>query len=301
MKKNFLFVAFSAAVLLVSCTEKIPIGVLGGSGEAIIDTNYAAPVESKDTRKMLVEEATGVQCSNCPDGAKVLKQAEEAHPGRVIIVGLHAGNLTSPIRNESQYDFRTDYAKQLMTTYFGGDINKPAAAFDRTTQQGGSASPYFVESRNTWLNIVNQRIAVASMLNLDVTSKYNADSNDFIITVKGAYTASTSKKQNLTIMIIEDSIVDAQDDADGSVIKEYTHMHVLRDMITSYTGNPILSDLSSIEAGRVFIKSFRYKIPPRDPEKGPEWKVENLNVIAFIHNDEGADKEVQQAEEIKLK
>lgn len=294
MKKNFLFVAFSAAVLLVSCTEKIPIGI-GGSGQSIIDTNYSAPVESKDARKVLVEEATGVKCPNCPAGAEILKQAKEANPGRVIVVGLHGGSLTSPIQGESQYDFRTEYALRLIVSYFGGDPNKPAAVFDRTIQ--GAGATYFVDARGTWLNIIDQRIAVASTLNLDVTSKYNADSNDFIITVKGAYTASTSKKQNLTIMITQDSIVDAQDDFDGSVIKEYTHMHVLRDMITSYSGNPILSDLSSIEAGRVFIKSFRYKIPAGKEE---EWKVDHLNVIAFVHNSDD-DKEVQQAEEIKLK
>lgn len=290
MKKNFLFVAFSAVVVLVSCTEKIPIGI-GGSGQAIIDTNYVTTVESKDVRKVLVEEATGVKCPNCPAGAEVLKQAEEANPGRVIVVGLHGGSLTSPIQGESQYDFRTDYALNLIVSYLGGDPNKPAAVFDRTIQ----GTTYFVDARGTWINIIDQRLTKASPLNLDITSTYNADSNDFIITVKGAYTASTSKKQNLTIMITEDSIIDAQDDG-TQVIKDYVHMHVLRDMITPLTGNPILSDLSSIEEGRVFIKSFRYKIP-----EGKDWNVDNLNVIAFVHNNEGADKEVHQAEEVKLK
>lgn len=295
MKKNFLFLVLSAASILMSCTEKIPLNT-GGSGQAIIDTTYVASVESQQLRNVLIEEATGVHCPNCPAGAEILKQAEEANPDRVIIVGLHGGSLTYPINGESKYDFRTDYALNLIVSYFGGDPNKPAAVFDRTLQ--GTA--YFVDARGTWINIINERLTNTSPLNLDITSVYNADSNDFIITVKGAYTASISKKQNLTIMVAEDSIIDAQDDG-TQIIKDYRHMHVLRDMVTPLTGTPILNDLSSIEAGRVFIKSFRYKIPTHDPEKGPEWILEHMNIIAFVHNNNGAEKEVQQVAETKLK
>jgi len=82
------------------------------------DTTFVAAPESATLRSVLVEEYTGVKCVNCPEGAAILKAAAEANDGRVIVIGLHSGSLTSPIDGESKYDFRTQHAKDLMTSFF---------------------------------------------------------------------------------------------------------------------------------------------------------------------------------------
>ena len=292
MKRYLGLLPFVACVLLFSCTEKTTLST-GGSGEVLKDTNYLAPVESKDPRKVLAEYATGVKCPNCPDGSKILKEIGNTYSGRFIIAGLHALELADPIKGESKYDLRSEFARDLFATYLGNPVSKPAAAFDRTEE---SENSYFSTARIKWPTIVDERMTVATSLNLRAKSVFNADSNAFIVTITGAYTSSVSKKQFLTIMVTEDSIVDAQDGAGGVLIPDYLHMHVLRDKLTQTTGDPILSDIASIEPGRVFIKAFKYNIP-----EGKEWNVDHLNIVAFVHNNDGADKEVQQAEEIKLK
>jgi len=290
MKKHILLVSAFVAIIFYSCTEKEVLST-GGSGVAVSDTTYVTTPQSQTPRRVFVEEYTGVQCTNCPAGAELIKQAELDHPGLVVAVGLHSGSLSSPIRNVSKDTFQTVFAQNLLNSYFDEDANKPSAAIDRIKENGA----YFYAATK-WLSVINERLATPSPLNLSVTSSFNASTEEFTIAVEGNYTADVSQKQSLTIEITEDGIQDAQDGADGSVILDYIHNHVLRDMLTEYTGQPLLSDLPSIEKGRVFVKVFKYKIP--DAKKA-KWNVDNMNIIAVVHNSDN--KEVQQAAETKLK
>ena len=74
----------------------------------------------------------------------------------------------------------------------------------------------------------------------------------------------------------------------------YRHEHVLRDMITTATGTPIMSTLAEKEAGRVYERTFTYTL-------AAAWVPENCRLIAFVTNNNGADKEVRQVTEIHLK
>jgi len=288
MKKILLFATSITTLALTSCTEKIPLST--SSGTTITDTTYMASIEATSLRKVLIEEATGVKCPNCPDGAEELHKADTTYPGRLLVVGLHGGSLTSPISGLSKYDFRTSYAVDLFNTYFGGEPNKPAAVFDRTLQSG----VYFIEARTKWFDIIKSRLATAAPLNLYLTSTYDSTAKEATITIKGAYTAAVAKKQSLTIVLTEDKIIDAQDKG-IDVIPDYEHNHVLRDMLTNVIGNPLLDNIAAKEAGRVFIKTFKYKVP-----SGKDWNLKNMHVIAFVHNNESGDKEIHQSVTTKL-
>ena len=43
------------------------------------------------TRVVLVEEFTGIDCVNCPIGSDKLEQINYQNPGKIVIVGIHAG------------------------------------------------------------------------------------------------------------------------------------------------------------------------------------------------------------------
>src|SRR5690606_25220768 len=135
-------------------------------GQVWFDTTYVANVESQEPRNVLAEEATGVQCPNCPDGAMRLKEIEDKYPGRLIVMGLHAAKLTDPLE-ESRYNFQTDIAGYLFSSYFGDPDAKPAACFDRVIQDQGS---YFSSSRTKWSVFADERMSTPTSLNLDVTS-----------------------------------------------------------------------------------------------------------------------------------
>src|SRR4051812_16959427 len=112
MTKYLLLGAATALVFLNSCTEKGPS--IDFSQVKAVDTAYIGPVAAPQSRNVLVEEFTGVQCTNCPAGTLVLNAAEDANPGRVIVVSLHGGSLTAPLPGHSKLTLASDQALNLV-------------------------------------------------------------------------------------------------------------------------------------------------------------------------------------------
>jgi hypothetical protein len=292
MRKHLLFIVGLSSIVFFSCTEKIPV-VSKANTTVLQDTSYVDAVQTPEQRSVLVEEATGVKCTNCPAGAAILKQIEADNEGKVVILGEHGGKLSDPIKGYSRDTFDNATVLQLFTNYFGGEPDKPSAAIDRMIQSTGN---YF-EYKEKWAFVVSQRVGVPTSLNLSVSSVYNDEADEFVVTVKGAYTKAVAKKQLLNMVVLEDSIIDAQayPTYDDSF---YVHNHVLREFISDYMGNPLLDEFATKEAGRTFIKSFVYKIP--EDKKG-KWNVNHMRVAVFVNNNEIGDREVQQAAEAHLK
>ena len=92
----------------------------------------------------------------------------------------------------------------------------------------------------------------------------------------------------LSIMITESEIQDLQITPNGPVV-DYTHRHVLRDMLTNYDGDRITETLS---AGAIIEKDFSFTMPAG-------WKEENCEIVAFVSL-EGASKDVLQAHQVHV-
>lgn len=293
MKKQIILAAVAALTLFSACTEVGPSVNLTPTEKK--DTTYlTSTIPAAEARKVLVEEATGVKCVNCPEGARLLAQLSKDNPGRVIIVGLHAGALTSPIFNESKYDFRTSFAADLFN-FMGGEPNKPAAAIDR--QEVGAS---FFLDKSLWPSKIPDRLAIATPLNLSMTSSYDSVTKIATISIKGIYTSAVTAQQSLTVALIENDIEDAQEDKDtpgNGVIEDYIHEHVLRDMVTPVYGTALLDEMPTKEAGRVFERVIKYTLPAG----AAAWKIKDLKLVAFVHNAGTAGKSVVQAAEASLK
>jgi hypothetical protein len=297
MKKIFL--AASSAIILFginACKEVgpsidlTPVIVDTSFHERAFDTTYTEAVPGADRKKVLVEEYTGVQCTNCPDAAEVLKNYDINHPNKIVVVGLHGGKLAEPVLNESKYDFRTEEVSNLMNSYFGEKPPQPAAAIDRIKEGDG----YFNNDRLSWASVIDQRSATTSPVNITLNSRYDSAYNKIVIKVKLVYTASVSLKQHLSVWIMEDSLIDVQLFVDHHD-PNYVHNHVLRDFITPVIGASVLDTVSVKEPGRVYERTFIYT-----PKKA-EWNLDNCKIVAFVHNSESGDKTVAQVAEVKVK
>lgn len=285
MKKILLSLSICTCFWFFSCKEIGPSIDLSPIKPS--DTTYVTAPESATPRHVIVEEYTGVKCVNCPEGAAILKAAAEANDGRVIVIGLHSGSLTSPIDGESKYDFRTQQAKDLMTSFFGEDPPKPAASIDRIKIN----SSYFM-AKGLWQTTISDRLAIASKQNITITSSYNNNTKEAIIKVRVAYTALEELPQKLMVALVESKIIDVQEFPTYNE-PNYEHNHVLRDFLTPVSGSSILDTVTK-SPGRVYERTFIYPV-------NESWKPENCQVIAFVFNNDGQNIEVTQAAEANLK
>lgn len=291
--KKLALIAVSGLVALASCKEVGPKVDLTPPPPNV-DTTYIAPVETAQTRNVMLEEFTGVTCANCPAGHVMIEGFETKYPGHVLEMRVYPYNFgqANPVHGLTIQDFRTQDGTDLGSIFFGGLSFMPACVIDRVP-----VNNQIMLASTLWSNQVDTRAVTATPLNLHVTSVYDPTSKTAKITVKTALTQNISKKLNLTVAIVEDSIIDAQE-YPSYVDTFYMHQSVLRAFVTSYTGTGIITDSTyktMKPLGLVNERKFTYQITNNN------WVPEHCRVIAWISNNEGSDIEVQQAVDTHLK
>jgi len=283
-------------LILGSCKEKGPYIDLGTDP----GISYLAAVESPQSRVVLVEEFTGVTCSNCPAGHKILAAIDSAHPDNVAIVGIQIiGNpQTEPLDNPSvtpvktNIDNRTTIGTDLASTIYKQVSGIPSGGVDRVPVSG-----VLLLGRNDWPGAVNTRLGTPTKANISLTKTYVDSIRKVTLKVHVAYTSPVSVRQSLTVALIENNVIDAQEFSptdSPKYVQNYVHKHVLRDIITPAAGSSMLSKLSSIPAGEVYERTFEYTLPSTVLVPA------NCAFVVFVSNNDGDDKEVVQAAQVNV-
>lgn len=291
MRKLLLFSTIAFATSFIACKEKGPAINFGG-GNSVSDTTYTKTPDAPVQRKVLIEEFTGAKCTNCPDARVQLKALTDANPGRVIVMELHPDDhpLGHPIEGLSKFDFTepdiSDLFKGIFRGYFPAGI--PAAGIDRVVDGGE-----ILIKRANWSNMVNTRLNATSPIKLTLTNTYDAANASGTIKVNVSYTSTVTTKNYISIAVIEDNIVDAQEFPDR-IDTFYNFKHVFRKLYTTAGGTEILGTIPTKEAGRVYEGSYKYAL-------NAAWKPENCHIIVWVHNNDANSKEVLQAEQIEVK
>jgi hypothetical protein len=276
---------------LASCKEHASLGViLNDSTAKLSDTTYTAAVEAVTAKKVLVEEFTGASCPNCPDARTALATIAAANPNRLIVLEVH--NDKTPqgkkIEGVSKYDFTNAQASELADLFYPGLGSIPQGGVDRVISGSTRLMP-----KSAWGSAINSRLSITTSANIKLTNTYDDTKREGVIKVHIGYTVDVPNKQNLTVALIEDDIVDAQEYTD-SINHNYTFKHVFRKIFTATSGSPVLDSIAIKKAGRVYEGGFKYTIDPA-------WVPANCRLVVFLQNNEGDNKEILQAEEINVK
>ena len=271
MRKLCVGIALLAVVGFSSCEKEIGPAISLGSG--IIDTTYEASPEGATARRILVEEFTGVKCTNCPAGHRTIHDLIAANPNRVSAIGYQIFNFpqADPVAGETRSDNRTQDATDLGASYFGGVAQLPSAAFDRMP-----VNNVMLLVRPSWVGTANARLQKPAPVNISISNTYDAATREVDAIVRVAYTSDISTRQRLSLAVIENNIVDAQEGVD-TVYAEYDHEHVFRDFVTATAGDAFLDAVPVKRAGRVYERRFRFRM-------ADAWKPEHCALIAFVHN-----------------
>jgi hypothetical protein len=271
-----------------------------------MDSTYITTPEQAQSKMILIEELTGVECVNCPQGAAKLEELNAQNGNALVTVSLHAGSLTNPIDKDgfvSAQNFQTDDGIQLLNTIFNGQGNKPSIAVNRLPL-GSATNKYFVENYyQNWSPAIDQAKTTDAVVpvNVYVNSTFNTGKNQYDIEAKVVYNQAMTGQQALNIFLTENDIIDVQETAnpDTPIIGNYTFKHVFRKALTPVSGKIILSGQNEKEAGRVYIYRLALKIDPDDARQ-QFWKPENMHVVAFVSAADAPDIHVYQAAEHPL-
>jgi hypothetical protein len=282
-------------VLLVACTkEQIPPGLILKDPIVIIDTTVKADttyllssIPAQQVKRVLFEEATGVLCANCPDGAKILRDLRSLYPDRIISASVYSKFLND-FQAPALYDFNSQYAQDLVV-FLGGDPSKPSSAIDRLPT--GTSYPYFF-SKALWASKMDEIKDKKTPVNIDLSVASTGTENEYLVSSKITYTEASTDNLAISLYLLEDGVVDFQDSSSVEV-HDYEHNHILRKIITPTSGSVFLSSLSTKEAGRVFEKYTKFVLPSTVLNKA------NCHVICFVHKT-GSSREVLHVVETHL-
>ena len=258
MKKIYLFFVM---LVMVSCTE-IPVEI-----NASKDTGGGTDDLESQLQNVLIEEFTGVQCVNCPAGSEAIEQLLAIHNERLVPVTIHAGFWARKLSTSTQ-DLKNE-ASIAVLNLLAEPSGYPAAAINRKEFDVGDGLHL---NKDDWAGIISSEKQNDPKVALKLSSTYDANSKGLEVTVEMLQKEALPGEIRLSLMIVESNIIDAQKTPDG-IKDDYIHNHVLRDMMTAYTGDDITSTLS---LNQVVSLNYRFTLDE-------SWVYENIELVAIIH------------------
>jgi hypothetical protein len=260
MKQKINLYAFIISVLLFYSCDNIK------EGDYLISMPVA-PVY----KNVLLEDYTGVKCTNCPEAAEIAAELKRTYGDSLIIVSIHAGIHARP--SGIFADFRTE-AGEAYNTYYGFS-SYPIGLVDRYSYSGDVKI-----DRYKWGGAVRERMSRETPVNMHIDNGWDEARREVTVTVESSFTNNKTDRDALALQlwIIEDNIVSPQT-VGTNINRTYVHNHLFRASINDIWG----SDLSN--------NIHTYVLPN-------EWKVEDCSIVAFIYHKE--DKSILQCVEKKI-
>lgn len=259
MKHKFLLGALLCGCMLsfVSCDN-------------ISEEDRFIPIEKGDepqpepnavVKKVLIQEFSGIMCSNCPNGARVLHSLQESYPDRFVAVCLQpAGNsLTRPIAG---FSLATDGARFYYDAF--GVRMLPTAVID-----GGEP---LADSR-TWATPAIDALSATAPVSITLTTAYNESSRELTVDYDTEFVESYGQDASILVWIVENGIIGPQIDG-AKLVQEYEHNHIFRATVNGDWGTSLGV---SFEAGDKKSGSVKVTLDQN-------WKAENCEVVAFVFN-----------------
>ncbi|MEO8732686.1 MAG: Omp28-related outer membrane protein, partial [Flavobacteriales bacterium] len=228
----------------------LALGILSGCDIIDMPKNAGAAPPPPDggtvTRRVLIEDCTGMLCNNCPAAADIGQGLEDyynVNGTRVILVSismLTSYSAPQPPIGDGIFDtdFRTPAGTEYESTFQIGGL--PTGLISRKP----SSNSIRVNASN-WSSAVAQIIDLPPEMDLWFDSlNYNSATNVVTATVKAAVLTPITAPRNLTVYLTEDHVIDWQIDnrlpAGQDHIPNYDHRHVLRDNLNGTWGDVLI-------------------------------------------------------------
>lgn len=238
-------------------------------------------------KNVIIEEITGINCGACPNGHRIVRELEEANPGRIFGINIHQGSYAAAYTTQ----WGSAIANQTgLTGYPTVTVNRHVFIESDTADNGQVTSDTFMAIHPAncakYVDTIKEQ---SSFVNVAAQATIDAETRTMTIDVEAYYTADAETGMNLlNVALLQDSIIGpqagsaynpAQVTSDG----QYIHMNMLRDLITGQWGDTIQVEEGVIPAGTLFQKTYTYQIPASISNEPV--KVTHLHLVVFVTKD----------------
>lgn len=218
--------------------------------------------------KVLIEEFTGAQCTNCPIGHRKLAELASVYGDSIVIVSIHAGEFARPNAAKGYpTDFRTPTGEELNTRF--RVFAYPAAVIDRSKIDGTS----FVVGVQNWGSAIARQLRQSTPLAIETHANADTLRGQLTVSVRLLSLAEIGSPLNIGYYILEDSVVAPQLD-NGTYVSTYIHRHVLRDAPLGAYGEPLIAPGTPV--GTTITRTYTYNL------RDVTWNRSQLEVVVFI-------------------
>jgi hypothetical protein len=300
--KSILIIA--ASVLVLASCDKIDAPYIVPNTDPIEPEDTAAcpvpkfPAVTAHYKRALIEDYTGHTCVNCPRAALITHDLKDKYQDSLVVVAVHAGFYAKPSTSDSvwAYDFRTPAGTEWDNFFKVGAVGNPNGMVSRK----GYPNNQQVLSPPSWANAVKNTVSEAPLMDLQLITEYDSAKDKLCIHSKISFLqAFTERTLKISVIITEDSIIQAQKNNDVTVgttpsILNYVHTHVMRGAVNGIWGTPVLlipENSSFAPVVTTFQTHFtNFNLNTMVPK--------NCHVIAFVFDAET--KEVLQVAEVQV-
>lgn len=236
--------------------------------------------QTPQNKNAILEELTGVNCVNCPDGHKRANQIAAANPNRVVLVNIHAGGFAAP--SAGQPNLRTTDGNAL--DGFFNPTGYPAGTVQRTPHSSDNSR--LATGRGNWSGQVNATLSQASPVNIALNATIDATTRVVTVNVEMFYTTPQAAGTNhyLNIGILQNNYEGPQ--TGGATFYpeavlpngNYLHQHMFRGYINA--GGTWGEQIDASQTG-VITKTATYTLPANI--NNVPLNIGELEFFAFVH------------------
>ncbi len=241
-------------------------------------------------KQILIEEFTGHQCGNCPEGAEMIETLKELYCDHIIPVAIHAGYFAEvyTIGEKYIYEYRTEDGNAIDTYFEASSSGVPNGMVNRKEIDGDRT-----QAPANWATVVAEMLMEEPVMDIVIDNRIENESRKLEIDIDVVFINAMNEDIMLSVYFIEDSIVSWQKDyskpSGEQNIELYAHNHVLRDAVNGVWGEQIAS--GQVNASDIKSKSYNYII-------NQDWEIKNSSIVAFVYK--SSTKEVLQASQLFL-
>lgn len=234
-------------------------------------------LHAQATRKVLVEEFTGMWCGDCPKGKSAVEHLESRFGSSVICIGMHNADVLSNAYSDS-------IVNQCNVTEF------PLGFIDRTSFFSREGVFQELADTDDWDELVKEQLNVSSPISISIHPIYSVDNRKLSVSVDTRFLKAATGHFRLNCLLMEDSIAtdgkqanyfDKDPDSpwfgQGNPIRSYEQRNVARvNLAGNNWGDADVIPAEVPENGE-YIKNYSYLLPL-------SWNASHIRVVAFVSN-----------------